>query len=263
MTLQSHGLRRPARDAVERQINRLAPWFHNLHLPSGHATAPDHPLGDFPAVKWRELAIALPADLTGWRVLDVGCNAGFYSFELARRGADVLGIDSDPHYLRQACWASRRLGLPGRVTFERLGVYELARRPERFDLVLFLGVLYHLRHPLLALDILSEKAARLFVLQTLTAPEEQELATPPDLAFEEAHSLLEPGWPSMAFIEHRFADDPTNWWAPTPACVEALLRSCGLEVVDRPGHQLWLCRPRGLPAAVRDELDGASGRAVP
>ena len=72
-------------------------------------TAPDHPLGDFPRVKWWELQSALPDDLTGWRVLDVGCNAGFYSFALARRGADVLAIDADEHYLRQARWAARRV----------------------------------------------------------------------------------------------------------------------------------------------------------
>ena len=72
--------------------------------------------------------------------------------------------------------------------------------------------------------------------------------------------MLEPGWPKMAFVERRLADDPTNWWAPDEACVEAMLRSCGLEVVERPGFQLWVCRPRGLPASVRSELDAASGR---
>src|SRR5918997_266667 len=184
MTLQSHGMRRPT-DPVAREIKRLAPWFHNLHLPSGHETAPDHPLGDFPRVKWWELESALPRDLAGWRVLDVGCNAGFYSFELAKRGAEVLGIDADEHYLRQARWAAGRLELEGEVRFEQLQVYDLARRKERFDLVLFLGVLYHLRHPLLALDLLADKAERLLVLQTLTMPGEERLRPPGDLGFDE------------------------------------------------------------------------------
>ena len=73
-------------------------------------------------------------------------------------------------------WAADELGLRDRVSFERLQVYELARRTEQFDLVLFLGVLYHLRHPLLALDLLAEKARRLLALQTLTKPDERELA---------------------------------------------------------------------------------------
>jgi tRNA (mo5U34)-methyltransferase len=259
VTLQSQGLR-PPRDRIERQIADLAPWFHNLHLPSGHVTAPDHPLGDFPRVKWWELEGSLPSDLAGWRALDVGCNAGFYSFALARRGADVLAIDADDHYLRQARWAARRFRLGDRVRFERLQVYELARRRERFDLVLFLGVLYHLRHPLLALDLLAEKAERLLVLQTLTMPGAACGPEPENLPLEARARLLEPRWPKMAFLEHRFADDPTNWWAPSESCIEAMLRSCGLEVDSRPGYQLWVCRPRGLPGPVRAELDAAAGR---
>ena len=66
-------------------IEELKPWFHNLHLSNGAQTAPDHPLGDFPANKWRQLAFHLPANLTGWSAVDIGCNAGFYSFELVRR----------------------------------------------------------------------------------------------------------------------------------------------------------------------------------
>lgn len=258
MTLQSRGLRSPA-DATAREIQLLGPWFHNLHLPSGHETAPDHPLGDFPRVKWWELQSALPDDLTGWRALDVGCNAGFYSFALARRGADVLAIDTDEHYLRQARWAAERFELEGEIRFEQLQVYELARRTERFDLVLFLGVLYHLRHPLLALDLLAEKTERLLVLQTLTMPGGVELQAPRNLPIDARERLLEPGWPRMAFVEHRLADDPTNWWAPDEACVEAMLRSCGLEVVARPGYQLWVCRPKGLPKRVRAELEAARG----
>src|SRR5437763_161621 len=79
----------------EREIQSLAPWFHNLHLPSGVQTCPRHWLGDFPAFKWREVAPVIPEDLTGWHCLDIGCNAGFYSFELAKRGASLVGIDCD------------------------------------------------------------------------------------------------------------------------------------------------------------------------
>jgi tRNA (mo5U34)-methyltransferase len=69
---------------------------HNLEL-AGIATAPNHFLGDYPAFKFRGFADALPADLRGCTVLDIGCNAGFYTFEMKRRGADrVVGIDSDP-----------------------------------------------------------------------------------------------------------------------------------------------------------------------
>ncbi|HEV7806091.1 MAG TPA: TIGR04290 family methyltransferase [Solirubrobacteraceae bacterium] len=222
----------------------LAPWFHNLHLPDGRRTAPDHPLGDFPAFKWREIAPHMPEDLTGRRALDIGCNAGFYSFELARRGADVLAVDVDEHYLRQARWAAGELGLRDRIEFRTCGVYELATlAAEPFDVVLFLGVLYHLRHPLLALDVVAGLTGDLLVVQTLTMPGEQRLQTPADLSIDERDELLAPGWPVMAFVEHDLAGDPTNWWAPNAACVEAMLRSCGLRIEAHPGHEMWLCRP--------------------
>lgn len=227
---------------LEQKISELAPWFHNLHLPDGTQTAPDHFLGDFPSFKWREIASHIPEDLTGWRALDIGCNAGFYSFELARRGARVVGIDRDPHYLEQARWAARQYGLEDRVDFKLMQVYDLVREPGSFDLVLFMGVFYHLRYPLLALDIVAQKTSRLMLFQTLALPG-REVAGQPDFRLNERGGLLEPGWPKMAFIENRFAGDPSNWWIANHAGVEALLRSSGLRIIGYPGDEMYLCEP--------------------
>jgi tRNA (mo5U34)-methyltransferase len=125
--------------------------------------------------------------------------------------------------------------------------------------VLFLGVLYHLRHPLLGLDIVAEKVRGTLVLQTLTSPVEQTRDVPADLPFDDRAELADPAWPSMAFIEHRLADDPTNWWAPTPAAVEAMVRSTGLRVVGTPGYETWVCE-RDAASPHLDELDRATGR---
>ncbi len=222
-------------------IARLAPWFHNLHLPGGAQTAPDHFLGDFPRFKWREIAPHLPADLTGARVLDIGCNAGFYSFALAARGAEVLGIDVDEHYLAQARWARRHLAA-GRVAFRRASIWEVDRLG-RFDLVLFMGVLYHLRHPLLALDLLASTRPGMLVFQTLTHGGEAVAADAcEDQGFASRNRLEDPGWPRMAFIETTFAGDPTNWWIPNHAAAEAMLRSAGFRVEARPAHEVYICR---------------------
>jgi len=225
------------------EITRLAPWFHNLHLPGGEQTAPDHCLGDFPNSKWQQIAPFVPADLRGLRALDIGCNAGFYSFELARRGARVTAIDIDPHYLRQAAWAAVRFGLEDRIEWRRASVYSLARHSEKFDIVLFLGVLYHLRHPLLALDILSSVTRGTLVLQTLSMPGDGVADIPPSVDLLDRSPLRQPGWPCMAFIERQLAGDPTNWWAPNHACIEALLRSAGFRVTARPGHEIYLAQP--------------------
>jgi tRNA (mo5U34)-methyltransferase len=244
------------------QIASLAPWFHNLHLPNGAQTAPEHPLGDFPTVKWRQIAPCIAPDLSGWRVLDIGCNAGFYSFELARRGAVVTAIDIDPHYLAQARWAAREYGLQDKIEFRKGSVYELVFTREKFDLVWFLGVLYHLRHPLLALDILRQVTQRQMVLQTLTMPGEAALETPGSIGLFEREWLTRVGWPRMAFIEHALEDDPTNWWAPDHACVEAMIRSAGFTVSARPGHEIYVCEPDDREPAVGRKLRELELRAV-
>jgi tRNA (mo5U34)-methyltransferase len=232
------------KSALQREIEALGPWFHNLHLPDGTQTLPNHFLGgDFPTFKWRQIAPAIPKRLTGWRVLDVGCNAGFYSFELAKRGATVVGIDVDSHYLAQARWAADQFGLAGRIEFRQMEVYEIARSTEKFDLVWFMGVFYHLRYPLLALDLLAQRTRRLMMFQTLTMPGDSVYEPQPDYPIDNRTPLLETGWPKMAFVEQRFSNDPTNWWIANHAGVEAMLRSSGLRVKARPGHEIYLCEP--------------------
>lgn len=243
----------------------LAPWFHNLHLPDGSQTAPAHPFGDFPAKKWAQAAPHIPEDLTGWRALDLGCNAGYYTFELARRGAEVVGLEPDSHYFGQARWALRQFGLEDRVEFRQDSVYELARMDETFDLVIFMGLFYHLRYPLLALDLVAEKTERLLLFQTLTSPQVGCFGVPEDIQLNERDLMLESAWPRMSFIEHRLAGDPTNWWAPNAAACEALLRSSGMRVICRPGPEMYLCEPGDEFAydreARREQLMAATGRA--
>jgi methyltransferase (TIGR04290 family) len=260
-TLESQ-LREP-RSKAEERVAELGPWFHNLHLPGGTQTAPDHPLGDFPACLWESIGPHLPEDLYGWTVLDIGCNAGFYSFELARRGATVTGIDCEPRYLRQAEWGRQVLGFEDRVSFRQLQAYELARQPESYDLVLFMGVFYHLRHPLLILDLLSEKTRKLMIFQSLLVPGEEVFTPDADFSIHRRDLMRESGWPRMAFIEHSLAGDSTNWWAPNRAGVEAMLRSSGFRVVERMDTEIYLCAPEagGPREDVLTELRAATGQA--
>jgi tRNA (mo5U34)-methyltransferase len=86
------------RGQLAQRISELGDWFHNLDL-HGVPTAPHHFLGDFPSIKWRQIARAIPQDLAGATVLDVGCNGGFYSIEMKKRGAKrVVAIDVDDRY---------------------------------------------------------------------------------------------------------------------------------------------------------------------
>lgn len=247
---------RPAAPLSRESIDRLGPWFQNIRV-DGLETVPEHPLGDYPDAFFRLFAHAIPDDLTGWSVLEVGCNAGFYAFEMKRRGAArVVGIDAEPLYLRQARVLADRFGLD--VEFQERSVYDVGAMSERFDLVLFMGVLYHLRYPLLALDVLRRFAVRrLMVFQSMLRGSPDTRAWPADHAFTDRAPFDDPAWPRLHFVEHRYAGDASNWWIPNAAGAEAMLRSAGFVVVDRPDTEVFVCEPG--PEPVPSPLPAALG----
>src|SRR3978361_2257632 len=207
-------------EEIRSRIDALGPWFHNLDL-QGVRTAPSHFLGDYPAVKWRNFADVVPKCLKGKTVLDIGCNAGFYAMEMKRRGADrVLGLDSRDEYLAQARFAAEVNELD--VEFRNLSVYDVGKIGERFDLVIFMGVLYHLRHPLLALDLIREHVADdLLLLPSLQRGAQHVIPLEPDYEFKETSIFFETGFPKLHFVERQYSHDWTNWWVPNRACTEA------------------------------------------
>jgi len=236
------------------EVAALAPWFHNIDLGDGLTTAPHHFLGDYPRNKFAHFVEALPNDMAGKTVLDIGCNAGFYSVEMKRRGAArVVGIDSDERYLAQARLASRALGFE-EIEFAKLSVYDVAALGERFDLVIFMGVLYHLRHPLLALDLIREHVASdQMLFQTMQRGSHAVIDVPEDHPFhmDGTHKVSpifdDPGYPRMQFIEREYAHDWTNWWAPNRAGSEAMLRAAGFTIEAHPEDEVYLCRVAPVP----------------
>lgn len=124
-----------------------------------------------------------------------------------------------------------------------MSVYDVAKLGERFDLVIFMGVLYHLRHPLLALDLIHEHvAADLMLFQSMQrgVPAVSSLET--NYEFEDWAVFERPDFPKLYFVEERYADDPTNWFIPNKAAVEAMLRSSGFVIEQNPEREVYLCR---------------------
>jgi tRNA (mo5U34)-methyltransferase len=111
-----------------------------------------------------------------------------------------------------------------------------------------MGVLYHLRHPLLALDLIREHVAKdLLLFQSMQRGSAEVDELKPDYPFSEEQIFTRPGFPKMFFIEKRYTSDPTNWWIPNRACVEAMLRSSGFKIINHPEAEVYLCRITELP----------------
>jgi tRNA (mo5U34)-methyltransferase len=250
MDVAARRLRPVEADSLRERIDALGPWFHNIDL-NGVWTAPDHFLGDYPGSKFRRFAPHLPADLNGKSVLDIGCNAGFYAIEMKRRGADrVLGIDSDDRYLAQARLAAEVLGYEHGIEFAKLDVYDVGALREKFDLVIFMGVLYHLRHPLLALDLIREHAASdMLLFQSMQRGSRFVLELDDDYEFAETGIFFESSFPKLHFVERQYSHDWTNWWVPNRACTEAMLRSAGFSIEKRIEEEVYLCRVAERPYA--------------
>jgi tRNA (mo5U34)-methyltransferase len=184
----------------------------------------DHPFGP-----WQTIQKLLPRDLTGMTLLDVGCNAGFYAFEAKRRGATrVLGVDGQRQHVRQGLFVRKALGLE--VEFRRLNVYELSPRVVgQFDITLALGLLYHLKHPILALENLYRVTKELLVIETAIMPP---AATPKSFAysFGAMKTILHP----LAYVENppESKEQVFNWFLPGVEALTALLRNAGFAEVE-------------------------------
>jgi tRNA (mo5U34)-methyltransferase len=109
-------------------------------------------------------------------------------------------------------------------------------------------VLYHLRHPLLALDLIREHVAGdMLIFQSMQRGATQVDHIEADYDFNETAHFDSPGYPKLHFIEHEYSRDPTNWWAPNAACAEAMLRSAGFVITDHPEQEVYVCRCAGSP----------------
>jgi tRNA (mo5U34)-methyltransferase len=168
---------------------------------------------------------------------------------MKRRGAArVVAIDSDPKYLAQARFAAEVNGFD--IEFHQLSVYDVGQFGEKFDLVIFMGVLYHLRHPLLALDLIHENVAGdLLLFQSMQRGSSKIEPVQEDYNFWQTNIFEQPTFPHLYFVENRYSGDPTNWWIPNRACAEAMLRSSGFEIVKHPEDEVYLCHRIELPDA--------------
>lgn len=196
-------------DHVRQWRDRLAQerWWHSFELPDGRRI---EGVNDLASLKRRIGLFPIPEDLTGKRVLDIGAWDGWFTFEMERRGAEVMAIDCEEsknfRYLQRE--------LASKVDYRILDVYELT--PEKlgqFDIVLFLGVLYHLKHPLLGLERVCALTRGMAAVQTFVSPDT--------------------GPPAMEFFETtELGGQFDNWVAPNVGCLLAMCRTAGFAAVE-------------------------------
>lgn len=243
------------RTEILQEVDRLQPWFHCIDLGEGLKTKTTSVMGepiDHPREPWSVIQNILPADLTGLSVLDVGCNAGFYSFEAKRRGAKhVLGVDGQRQHVRQALFVRKVLGL--NVSFRRLNIYELnPRLIGTFDFTLALGIIYHLKHLVLALENLYHVTTHTLIVETAIMPPVKTPASfvhPLGEAEMKLHALALVGNPPDV------KEQISNWFLPSVGALESLLKGVGfdfVEIVRVQAERAVVVARKGLQAPASD-----------
>ena len=222
---------------VRQRVSDLEPWFHNYEIAKDIWTNADgaSPGPDYPARRWAHIKPWFE-NLRAKSCLDVGCSSGFFSLKAMELGAaSVLGVDSgeQARATEQAKFAAETLGL--RADFQTVSVYDLPQLGRTFDVVLFMGVLYHLRHPLLALESLRNVCSGTLILQTITTPSAGRMAELSGVSKDvqlNVPGMLDRRFPSAQFIEGGLAGDESCWFVPNVEGVAAMLRSCGFKPKD-------------------------------
>jgi tRNA (mo5U34)-methyltransferase len=242
------------RDEILTGVKRLQPWFHCIDLGEGIRTKVKSVSGeqvDHPLNTWRLIKQCLPHDLTGKSLIDVGCNAGFYSVEAKRRGAArVLGVDTVRFHVSQANFVKQVLGLD--IEFRRMSVYDL--NPHvlgQFDITLALGLIYHCKHLVLALENLWRITKELLIIETAIYPS-GELRS-----FDHAVGGQSRIIHVLGYVENPLdaQESAYNWFLPGVDCLQALLKSIGFDEVTpfaaEDERAVLVCRKRNAYADSR------------
>ncbi len=220
------------REEILAELKRLEPWFHSIELGGGITTKTESVMGepvDHPHRPWQVIQQCLPRDMRDKSLLDVGCNAGFYSFEAKRRGAArVLGVDGQRQHIRQALFVRKVLGLD--LEFRRMNVYELDRQViGQFDITLALGLIYHLKHLVLALENLYKVTRETLIIETAIMPPER---TPASFTHPLGETQMR--LHALALVKNPQAakEQVYNWFLPSVEALEALLGNTGFDSIE-------------------------------
>lgn len=220
----------PSREEAEAFIQKQPFWYHRIYLGNGLYTMPP----TFPDRVWALIKPVFPDDLQGASMLDVGSNAGFFSILAKLRGAGrVLGIESLAFFVEQAEYIRNiwQLDIENRV----MDAHDIRLIDETFDLVMFAGILYHLKNPLQVLEDIGRRCRDAVVVETEVIPEDPRNVVIARVGRRGQAQLTPTTKGFMKFYERdELNEDGSNWWAPDTECLLGMLRVAGFQYFSRP-----------------------------
>lgn len=203
------------RESLIEKCRELGPWFHQIDLGDGvftrsiSASPGPQPL-EHPQNRWLKIKDVLPADMSGMRILDIGCSDGFFSIEMHRRGAaNIVCIDAAKKAVERLTWLKQQLALPN-IEARAGNIYSLDKNIGKFDFVFMFALLYHLKEPLLGLEMLAPLS---------------------DILFLETSAIDDEKHPYLELVPPIEGVTRMPKWIPTTRCVKDMLHWVGYDVV--------------------------------
>ena len=228
-----------------KELPSLGDWHHKIDLGEGKTTTALPQANYNPEMRWKLIEPYLPDDLNGKSVLDLGCNSGYLSMKMKKRGASkVVAVDISSRSINQAEWIKKWFDVDFEVIQEETHVYCLTTE-ERFDYVIFFGLFYHLKYPVLVLDRVAEMTKEKLFFQTVIVPPIIEDFVPKENyegkeRFTTINSL---DFPRIMFLEGRYNTELTTWWISNEAAVISLLRNAKLKIIEKQKDGHYVCEP--------------------
>lgn len=221
----------PSREEILSGMKFPRFWYHRIYLGKGVYTIDNQAYHE---EVWAHLEPVFPRDLGGASVLDIGCNAGYFSLQTKFGGAGrVLGLDPDPEWLEQAEFCKKIWNLD--VEYAPLDAHHLHEISEPFDLVIFAGLLYHLKNPLSVLEEVARICQNTIILESEIIPPNPRNRVLVRQGVNESLKITACHSGIMKFIEKdELNGDGSNWWVPDTECVLGMLRTVGFSYFSPP-----------------------------
>ncbi len=222
----------PGREKTLAIVHSFAFWYHRIYLGNGIYTLEPGP--SFPEIVWHKFCPAFPDNLQGASILDIGCNAGYFSIQAKLRGAGrVVGLESISDYLKQAEICREIWGVD--IEYMALDAHQLDTLNEQFDIVIFTGILYHLKNPLQVLENVGLVCRDAVIVETEVISENNKNVVYVRQGQLGQTKVMACTQGIMKFVEkNELNGDGSNWWVPDTECVKGMLRTAGFKYFSKP-----------------------------
>jgi len=227
------------------ELPSLGLWHHTIDLGYGLTTNPNQEAAYNPEMRWKLIEPYIPNDLNGKTVLDLGCNSGFFSVKMKQRGASkVVAVEYVPNAIAQTKFLAKWFKVDLEIVQEEAHVFCLTTE-ERFDYVIYMGLFYHLKYPILVLDRLAEMTKSKLFFQTIFVPPNiPDFIPKENYTKEEQNTLINSlDFPRMMFLEKKFNNNLSTWWVSNQAVVISFLRSARLKIIAKLEKGIYVCEP--------------------